>query len=83
MGAGAPGLGISGIHLSLPIPAGLGGQPRVLSQMLRAKADVQSEDGQTALEIAQQNGNDSATRTLQLLQRTSAVTNGPSPPQLH
>jgi quinoprotein dehydrogenase-associated probable ABC transporter substrate-binding protein len=46
-----------------------------------ARADVKSEEGQTALDIANQNGNDSATRTLQLFQASSGVPGGPSPPQ--
>jgi len=36
-----------------------------------ARADIRSDEGQTALEIAQQNGNDSAVRILQLLQNSA------------
>ncbi len=43
-----------------------------------ADASVKSQEGQTALEIAEQNGNDSAARTLQLLQQT-----GTNQPQAH
>jgi quinoprotein dehydrogenase-associated probable ABC transporter substrate-binding protein len=41
-----------------------------------ANADVKSEEGQTALDIASQNGNDSATRTLQLFQRSGDSAQG-------
>jgi ankyrin repeat protein len=39
-----------------------------------ARAEIKSEEGQTALDIANQNGNDSAARTLQLFQTSSAMT---------
>jgi quinoprotein dehydrogenase-associated probable ABC transporter substrate-binding protein len=41
-----------------------------------ARAEVKSGEGQTALEIATQNGNDSAARTLQLFQRNDGSTQG-------
>jgi len=42
----------------------------VIGVLMRAgaRADIRSDEGQTALEIAQQNGNDGAARLLQLLQ---------------
>lgn len=45
-----------------------------------AQTDVRSKEGQTAFDIAKQNGNDSAIRTLQLFQNAS-LTSGPSPVQ--
>jgi ankyrin repeat protein len=41
-----------------------------------ARPEMKSNEGQTALDIATQNGNDSAARTLQLFQRNSASTLG-------
>lgn len=46
-----------------------------------ARVDVRSQEGQTALDIAKQNGNDSAIRTLQLFQSSAGVTGGLSPVQ--
>jgi len=37
-----------------------------------ARAGIKSGEGQTAVEIATQNGNDSAVRTLQLFERSAA-----------
>jgi ankyrin repeat protein len=38
-----------------------------------AHADVKSQEGQTAMDIAKQNGSDSAVRTLQLFEHTAAT----------
>jgi quinoprotein dehydrogenase-associated probable ABC transporter substrate-binding protein len=46
-----------------------------------AQADVKSQEGQTALDIANQNGNDSATRTLQLFQASNGTSSGSNTPQ--
>jgi quinoprotein dehydrogenase-associated probable ABC transporter substrate-binding protein len=43
-----------------------------------ARADIRSEEGQTALDIAQQNGNDSAMRMLQLLQNNPGAAGVPA-----
>jgi ankyrin repeat protein len=39
-----------------------------------ARADIKSQEGQTAMDIATQNGSDSAARTLQLFQGTKETT---------
>ena len=41
-----------------------------------ARAEIKSQEGQTALDIATQNGNDAAARTLQLFQTTSGAAPG-------
>jgi quinoprotein dehydrogenase-associated probable ABC transporter substrate-binding protein len=41
-----------------------------------AKAGIKSEEGQTAFDIATQNGNDAAARTLQLFERSAASAQG-------
>jgi len=41
-----------------------------------AKTETRSGEGQTALDIATQNGNDSAIRTLQLVKDSASVTDG-------
>jgi len=52
----------------------------VIGVLMRAGArmDAKSQEGQTALDIAKQNGNDSATRTLQLFETTAGAGNGPT-----
>jgi ankyrin repeat protein len=41
-----------------------------------ARTETRSGEGQTALDIATQNGNDSAIRTLQLVKDSASVTDG-------